>query len=1059
MAVVCCATPSELYLEETRSTLQFASRAKLVKTNAQVNEVLDDRSTIRRLQKELAEAKRQCQSGVGGSSSDHVVALETQTASAKFAAREAEIRLERLKASILNHGAVLGKAGNVVAESPKQSRRKRRFSDGGLPSGAAVHSPVPSKGSQVVSTPRTNPRPTIASRLILNELPQSSFDELALVKEALRAKTNMNLAVNEELEQAGRLANKAKSELAAESQKASNLQVQLASKTKSIEELQEGNMKLKDALREKCEQLEVLKKENISAFADIEASVDKLQEEKMSLQQQMKSVKQEMLKEAEHAAKTKQELHAIHDQETDRLQEEICNANCRTEQAYRELQESQKQIKELQSTLQDTARATISKEERLVLVEKESAGLRESISRAEKQLEELQANLDATVESNIELSTNVSELEAMKTEQEVVLKDLVDSLDQQSKMTLDDKAEIRRLREVVARNEYEYSQLVSDFDERCTISDRQLEIVQRDLQKAVCFNASKIAHIRALETKHERDVRMLDASRRASLCAWAVKHRKAQSCLIESEEALSEKKDTICRLKTKTSEEIFSLKTSIKCLMEIVAESDSKISSSDELSAEYKKMSDSLILSLKEREGMVSQLESDNQCLSVKIAQLEDSVATANKKSSVLESEVHLVKETYDKLMNEHASLNDSNGEKQKMIDSLLLQVETAEHHATSCEKQIDETQSLLRSKFSKTESELIQRIEELKKEALNARAIVRDLEDTIESNESAKKNLESMVQILQSERDEATLGKKDALNKLHQLETDVHSLESQLSKQSNGFIDLSQKLQQAQETVVNTECELLVKNDSISCLERKLSQIELECQGLKEEAKLNEQLVSRVTSLETELLKSVRQLEEKNRKMDQQDIAIRKEQCRAGELEQQLQQLLEETSLNKNADTEALLQEKSIEVENLKTQLGDVERELRLKAEEKMKRLRLDNKDLLNRVKIAEDEAYDARQKWADLDEKYDDAQKRLERSGDEKKFRAEINRLQKEMESKVAEIIKLKKKTLNKEQIEKMKRQKVCFDASVKVRCLLRYLTKFCPTGGTRGYEEADW
>ena len=37
MAVICCATPSELYLEETRSTLQFASRAKLVKTKPQVN--------------------------------------------------------------------------------------------------------------------------------------------------------------------------------------------------------------------------------------------------------------------------------------------------------------------------------------------------------------------------------------------------------------------------------------------------------------------------------------------------------------------------------------------------------------------------------------------------------------------------------------------------------------------------------------------------------------------------------------------------------------------------------------------------------------------------------------------------------------------------------------------------------------------------------------------------------------------------------------------------------------------------------------------------------------
>ena len=57
MAVICCATRSELYLEETRSTLQFASRAKLVKTRAaQVNEVMDDRSHIKKLQRELKEA-------------------------------------------------------------------------------------------------------------------------------------------------------------------------------------------------------------------------------------------------------------------------------------------------------------------------------------------------------------------------------------------------------------------------------------------------------------------------------------------------------------------------------------------------------------------------------------------------------------------------------------------------------------------------------------------------------------------------------------------------------------------------------------------------------------------------------------------------------------------------------------------------------------------------------------------------------------------------------------------------------------------------------------------
>ena len=46
MAIICCATPSELYLEETRSTLQFVSRAAFVKTRSQINGFLVDRSLI-----------------------------------------------------------------------------------------------------------------------------------------------------------------------------------------------------------------------------------------------------------------------------------------------------------------------------------------------------------------------------------------------------------------------------------------------------------------------------------------------------------------------------------------------------------------------------------------------------------------------------------------------------------------------------------------------------------------------------------------------------------------------------------------------------------------------------------------------------------------------------------------------------------------------------------------------------------------------------------------------------------------------------------------------------
>jgi hypothetical protein len=58
MAVLCCVTASKLHVEETRSTLKFASRAQLVQTTAKVNEIVDDSALIKKLQNELAEATR-----------------------------------------------------------------------------------------------------------------------------------------------------------------------------------------------------------------------------------------------------------------------------------------------------------------------------------------------------------------------------------------------------------------------------------------------------------------------------------------------------------------------------------------------------------------------------------------------------------------------------------------------------------------------------------------------------------------------------------------------------------------------------------------------------------------------------------------------------------------------------------------------------------------------------------------------------------------------------------------------------------------------------------------
>ena len=58
MAILCCISSSKAFVEETRSTLRFAMRAKLVQMTPKVNEVSDDSALIKKLREELAEARR-----------------------------------------------------------------------------------------------------------------------------------------------------------------------------------------------------------------------------------------------------------------------------------------------------------------------------------------------------------------------------------------------------------------------------------------------------------------------------------------------------------------------------------------------------------------------------------------------------------------------------------------------------------------------------------------------------------------------------------------------------------------------------------------------------------------------------------------------------------------------------------------------------------------------------------------------------------------------------------------------------------------------------------------
>lgn len=55
-------SPARIHLEQSRNTLLFASCAKQVATNAQVNIVMSDKALVKHLQKELARLESELRS-------------------------------------------------------------------------------------------------------------------------------------------------------------------------------------------------------------------------------------------------------------------------------------------------------------------------------------------------------------------------------------------------------------------------------------------------------------------------------------------------------------------------------------------------------------------------------------------------------------------------------------------------------------------------------------------------------------------------------------------------------------------------------------------------------------------------------------------------------------------------------------------------------------------------------------------------------------------------------------------------------------------------------------
>ncbi|KAI9914825.1 hypothetical protein PsorP6_007436 [Peronosclerospora sorghi] len=115
--IICCVTPSDRFVEETKSKLQFAARAKDIKTVATVNEVLYDQTQLRRIKREVHELRKLTKS-------ETLSALKDENEALIIEKNHNRSEITRLMGLILSSSSV-AKANTTNRERKRRGKRMR----------------------------------------------------------------------------------------------------------------------------------------------------------------------------------------------------------------------------------------------------------------------------------------------------------------------------------------------------------------------------------------------------------------------------------------------------------------------------------------------------------------------------------------------------------------------------------------------------------------------------------------------------------------------------------------------------------------------------------------------------------------------------------------------------------------------------------------------------------------------------------------------------------------------------------------------------------------------
>jgi centromeric protein E len=817
MAVICCATPSELYLEETRSTLQFASRAKLVKTNAQVNEVLDDRSMIRRLQKELAQARAEA----GGVPSAKVKALEEKAANAGSAARKAHEKLQKLQASILNNEGLFASTDTMASKNIDAANRKRRRSDGALQlttqEDAATHG----------ATPKTLPRPEKKKRLADKTLIRSS-QELELLREALLVKSQQLTGLRNEISEIqitvqakeARLAEVSNENETLESEK-EEIQSTVADLTKQISDLRDvlstREAAYEAAIGEKdttYQQILARLDQELKDRKVLEETLDDLQDDKVKLEEdkmaainqneqlakrvadlepQMVEATEENKRLADIEVKNQEELQSLREQ-LDLVSSELDKARDTNEclkkdvAEWRQRSESKDaQIAAIQQSLDSEKKAHQDTEAR---AQSEINKTREELLEYRQQSDLEKATLS---ESVAQLSKTVEALEVDKQDFSDKLAEVSTYLGQEKEQKSDLENRVEALRDELSSTERGFSVLVALASVRMEQLQRNATTMESILKQEV-LNTQKVLESTKSElvvamnetrvTTEQVDtlqVQLVDRQAEIDSLNEQLTLSKQQCDTYKNEkvelerghEQAGKQMDEITCEKERLQDELLQCQKSISDLESRIQEQHSEGTQKQSKLVELEENIKTLHSTIKTMEEAAQNLEASKATLEIENEALKSDNSSIRQQTENLNTELEAKSKTIEDLMANFASISTRFSVMKEESESLRRDTEHLQSRYVEVKNELDESNIKRDQLYKLNESQTV----EIDKLRLQLESVLKE----VQSKESYLEEMEKTILELQGRSESSSATVQGLQNNLKQKEEEITSIQEAL--------------------------------------------------------------------------------------------------------------------------------------------------------------------------------------------------------------------------------------------------------------------------------------